>query len=104
MQKTLNKIISYAASIAEPDKIILFGSMATGNVNNFSDVDLLIISNNTSAKKEITSLIENYTNELSLKTDVLFYSEKEIQKEISTPDSFVAGILKAGKIVFSKCD
>ena len=47
MKRTLAKIIDYAVRVAVPERIILFGSMVNGNANVFSDVDLLIISENT---------------------------------------------------------
>jgi len=73
MKMTLQKIIDYAVEIAEPEIIILFGSMANGMINSFSDVDLLIISENTWMKKDIIAKIVSYSSELSLKIDVLIY-------------------------------
>lgn len=100
MTKTLEKIIAYAAMVAEPEMIILFGSMADNKANIFSDVDLLIITSKTE-KRYVTSMIESFSKELSLKTDVLIYSKAEIEKEVLVPNSFLTGIVKAGKVVWS---
>ncbi len=100
MKRTLSKIIDYAAKVTEPERIILFGSMPNGSANVFSDIDLLIVLKNTLAKKDIAAKIANYTRELSLKADVLVYSESEIENESHKANSFVAAILKSGKIVF----
>jgi predicted nucleotidyltransferase len=100
MNKTLTKIVDYAVRIADPEKIILFGSMANGNSNHFSDIDLLIISENSFTKKEITAKIESFTKELSLKADILFYSGSEIEDELRRNNSFVNAIFKSGKIVY----
>jgi len=101
MTKTLEKIIAYAAMVAEPEKIILFGSMADNKANIFSDVDLLIITSDKTDKRHVSSMIESFSKELSLKTDVLIYSKAEIEKEVLVPNSFLAGIVKAGKAVWS---
>ncbi len=100
MKRTLDKIIDYAIEITEPEMIILFGSMADEMTNVFSDVDLLIVSENTLIKKDITAKIVSYSSELSLKTDVLIYSRSEIEGESQTPNSFIAAIIKSGKVVY----
>lgn len=100
MNRTISKIIDYAARVAEPEKIILFGSLANGRDNAFSDVDLLIVSENSSMKNDIIAMIKSYSRELSLKADVLVYSESEIEKIRHTTNSIVTAILTSGKIVF----
>ena len=42
-QQTLDDIIRRIVEVAQPEKIILFGSAARGEMNRHSDVDLLII-------------------------------------------------------------
>lgn len=102
MKNTLGKIIDYAARIADPEEIILFGSMSTGKANLFSDVDLLIVSDNPAIKKDIAARIRSFSRELSLKSDVLIYSRLEIESETQKPNSFIAAIIKSGKIVYEK--
>ncbi len=102
MKNTLQKIIDYTIRVAEPDKIILFGSMASGKITAHSDVDLLIISENTHIKKDISKMIMTFCREFSLKTDVLIYSEAELALEQQRPYSFLGAILKDGKDVYTK--
>ena len=102
MQKTLNKIIDYAAAVSDADSIVLFGSMANGTDNIYSDIDLLIITGNAVMKRDIIALIKNFSAELSLKADVLVYSKLEIEKESETPYSFIRGILNSGRVVYGK--
>ena len=42
-QTILDNIISRIVDIADPERIILFGSAARGDMNRHSDVDLLIV-------------------------------------------------------------
>ena len=42
-QKTLDDIIRRVVEVAQPERIILFGSAARGDMTQNSDVDLLII-------------------------------------------------------------
>lgn len=102
MKRTLKKIIDYAVRVSEPEMIILFGSMANNNDNVFSDVDLLIITDNAFIKKDIIEMITSFASELSLKADVLIYSRSEIERESQKSNSFIASIIKSGKVVYKK--
>ncbi len=102
MKRTLKKIIDYAIGISEPEMIILFGSMATGKANVYSDVDLLIITDNIFIKKDIIAMVKSFSNELSLKADVLVYTRSEVEREVKEPNSFIAAIVKSGKVVYEK--
>ena len=104
LQSTLKKIINYAAFVADPEKIILFGSMATGNHNVYSDVDLLIITGSLIDKKDAVTKIKSYSNQCSLKTDVLIYSLSEVERELNVSNSFIGAVYKFGKIVYKKSD
>ena len=42
-QKILDQIVAQIVDVAQPEKIILFGSYARGDANEDSDFDLLII-------------------------------------------------------------
>jgi predicted nucleotidyltransferase len=48
-QSTLDEIIRRIVDVARPEKIILFGSAARGEMNRHSDVDLLIIKDGADA-------------------------------------------------------
>ena len=39
----LNEVVRRVLTVARPDRIILFGSAATGQMNKDSDIDLLIV-------------------------------------------------------------
>ncbi|VAW74761.1 hypothetical protein MNBD_GAMMA12-3795, partial [hydrothermal vent metagenome] len=99
MQATLNKIIAYSIAVSEPEKVILFGSMVTGKANRYSDVDLLLITASAPDKSYINDKIISYAHELSLKIDILIYSNAEIDVENARPNSFISAIIKSGKSV-----
>lgn len=102
MKRTIEEIVEYAASVADPEKIILFGSMAQERNNVYSDVDLLVVSENPEIKREVMAKIKSFSNQLSLKIDVLIYSRLEIEREYLKPNSFIAAVIKSGKVVYKK--
>ena len=48
-QETLDEVIRRIVEVAEPEKIILFGSAARGDMTRNSDLDLLIIKEGVDA-------------------------------------------------------
>lgn len=88
--------------VADPEKIILFGSMVNGNANPYSDVDLMIICKNLYHKGDISTKIRSFANELSLKIDLLIYEKEEFENELCKPNSFVEAVYRAGEIVYKK--
>lgn len=102
MKKVIQRIVSYAILVADPDKIILFGSMSDGTHNVYSDLDLLIISDNALFKKQIIEQIKHFANESAISADVLIYSNAAVEKDVKITNSFLAGVLKSGKIVYQK--
>jgi uncharacterized protein len=102
MKKTIDGIINFAVKIADPEMIILFGSMASGTVNASSDIDLLIVTEDQSMKRNIKDLVGIYAREHSLRADVLVYSKSEFELLSKTTNSFVYAVANHGKISYKK--
>jgi uncharacterized protein len=102
MQKTIGKIVDFVVGHIEPERVILFGSMATSKNNVNSDIDLLVIVNNAGALQGYPKLIEGYCKELSVSADVLIYSKSELERAMAKENSFIAAILKSGKIIYEQ--
>jgi predicted nucleotidyltransferase len=102
VKKTINKIINYAVEVAQPENIILFGSVAEGKNNVHSDVDLLIVTDNTYLKPYFVKQIKGFAREFSLAVDVLIHSRKELENASLNSSSFLGNIVKCGKIIYKK--
>lgn len=102
MRSTINKIVDYVIKIAEPEEIILFGSMANGTQNVYSDVDLLIITEELFADRQIADRVRQFAQELSLHADVLVQTKTSFQQACEIPDSFLSGIRYSGRILYKK--
>jgi predicted nucleotidyltransferase len=89
----LARIVSVLVNGYDPQKIILFGSLVSGDVHEFSDIDLIVVKE--SAKdfyerlKEVGLLVMPrvgaeimvYTpEEFELKKDTLFFKEEVFKK------------------------
>ena len=99
---TVKKIVDLAVQIADPDEVILFGSIANGTSNVYSDIDLLIIGDSGIRKKELANRIRYFAGEYALKADVLVCTPAEFEQEQKKVNSFISAIYKDGRIVYKK--
>ena len=84
----------------KPEKIILFGSTAQGKLTSDSDVDLLIIKENTPLYgadriRELSRMIER-----NIPVDFLVYRPEEFEKRLKMGDPFLKAVLKEGKVLY----
>jgi len=85
-----------------PEKIILFGSYARGEEDEYSDLDFVIIKN--TKKRFIERLIEVaklIDNELG-SVDIFVYTPEEFQKMVESGNPFIERVIKEGKIVYER--
>lgn len=104
MQIDLEKEIkSIAAQIIEkyrPEKIILFGSAVQGRMTVDSDVDLLIIKEDTPLYgadriRELSKMIDR-----NVPVDLLIYRPEEFEKRLKMGDPFLKAVLREGKVLY----
>jgi predicted nucleotidyltransferase len=98
LQKMLPAIIDKYA----PEKIILFGSLATGTVRESSDIDLVII------KKTTKRFLDRQLDVIRIAdpdvaTDFFVYTPEELAEGIKTsPHVFQKEIIAKGKVLYEK--
>ena len=82
MLETILKII---IKNAQPDKIILFGSMARGENKKDSDYDFLIIKNDIENERKLTSAVYRafYENKIPVPVDLIAVDTKRWEKNKS---------------------
>lgn len=83
------------------EKVILFGSLAGGQVGIKSDLDLLVIQNTdkTFLSRSMEMMLQLNP---SVAVDFLVYTPEEFAKMQEKPGSFIRDILKNGRIVYEK--
>ena len=97
----IESITEQLIRLYKPEKIILFGSLASGEIHAGSDIDLFIIKQNVpeigvNRVRQLEALIE-----YKLATDFIIYRPDEVERSLQMRDPFVEHILQAGKILYS---
>ena len=98
-QKEIEKIIGQIEDKYQPEKIILFGSYASGRPKKNSDVDLVVIKQTRERfVRRLMRMAEIVRS--SLGTEILVYTPKEWQDALREENYFIKEIAKNGKVVY----
>ncbi len=101
LEKELARIVKVLRTSYDPEKIISFGSFATGRTHEWSDLDIAVIKDTN--KQFIDRLIEVARQVKSeLATDFVVYTPKEFA-DMAKDNYFVREeILGKGKVIYDK--
>ena len=102
----LTEIVKRIVNEVSPEKIILFGSRAKKKAAKNSDIDLLIIeaapfNKDRSRIKEIGKL-EKAIGNIPIPTDLLVYSEDEIEKWKYSTNHIIFKAINEGKVLYAR--
>lgn len=99
----LQRILPIIMEKYQPEKIILFGSLATGEVHEWSDIDLAIIKETPS--HYFDRLLEfKRLLDANLATDVFIYGPHEFAAKVAENHYFfVDEIVGKGQVIYERC-
>lgn len=102
LQETLNHIVQTLVREYDPDKIILFGSMASGQVHEWSDPDLVIIKD-TPLPFVQRGVQVALLYHAKLGVDYLVYTPAELKQMIAEDNIFIVDeVVNRGKVVYER--
>ncbi|MFW6225189.1 MAG: nucleotidyltransferase domain-containing protein [Bacteroidota bacterium] len=98
----ISEIVNKIASGYNPDKIILFGSYATGNPNEDSDLDLFVIKDTDLPRPQRTVQVRKMIYGSMIPIDLIVYTPKEIDESKDNKFGFVNKVLNTGKTLYER--
>ena len=96
----LEEIIRRVVQVARPEKIILFGSAARGEMGPHSDVDLLVIKKGEFHQGCLTGEIYMSLHGVGQAVDVIVVTPEQVEKYRNTHCLVIAPALREGKEVY----
>ncbi|MGE5391814.1 MAG: nucleotidyltransferase domain-containing protein [Deltaproteobacteria bacterium] len=94
-----NRIIEVLIKEYQPDKVVLFGSLAAGQVTEWSDIDLLVVKDTTKSFYERLEEVIEITQPM-IGADIIVYTPEEIKQMEESSLFLVEEVLKKGRIVY----
>lgn len=86
----------------DPEKIILFGSMARGDFNHYSDFDIVVIKKtDTPFLKRLIEVVDLVREEL-FPIDIFVYTPREFEQMREEENPFIEKVLESGRVIYEK--
>ncbi len=99
--EVLREIVRRIVEAAHPEKIILFGSAARGEMGPNSDVDLLVIKSGEYNSSRLLGDIYMHLHGVGQAVDVILATPEQVERYRNTHCLVIAPALREGKEVYS---
>ena len=98
-QETLREIVRRIVDAVAPEKIILFGSAARGEMGPDSDVDLLVVKSGVD-RQETARRVRHSLLDIGVAKDVIVVTPDDLARCGHDRDSVISSALSGGQVVF----
>ena len=96
---TLDDIVRRVVEIARPERIILFGSAARGEMTRHSDVDLLVVKDGADAL-DLMGQIYLSLRGVGAPVDVIVISPRDLERYRNSHALVIKPALREGKVIY----
>ena len=95
----LNEIVRRIVEVARPERIILYGSAARGEMDPHSDVDLMVVKEGVH-RRDTAALILDEMSGVGAAVDVVVVTPEDIERYGNSHALVIKPALREGKVVF----
>ena len=100
-QTLISEIVRRILSVAQPDKIILFGSAATGNMTRDSDIALLIVEPQINDRRDEYVRIRRSLGGMEYPFDIMFITTQWFEDSKDVVGGIAYPANKYGKVIYA---
>jgi len=97
----LDEIVRRIIEVAQPDRIILFGSAARGQMGPDSDIDLLVIKAGIASRRTLAQQIYLHLFGVPTPVDVIVVTPQDVERFRDRVGSIIGPALRDGKEVYA---
>lgn len=100
----LTRIVQVIAEVAQPERIILFGSRARGAARQDSDYDLLVVVRGAPNERQVSRRIYRtlLAHEVNAAVDVIVVQAEKLEQHRDSPYYVYRQALREGKIAYEQ--
>ncbi len=104
IERTIQQIVRRLVEGYQPQQIILFGSMAYGDPDEDSDIDLLIVKETTETPLERRTRVRQlvFDPERRIPFSSLVLTPEELARRLALGDPFYQEIVRQGKVLYAR--
>ena len=98
-QKTLDDIIRRVVEVAEPERVILFGSVVRGEMNRYSDVDLLVVKDAPDLRR-LTAKVYRRLYGVGAAVDIVMVTPQDVERYKDSHALIIKPALREGTVMY----
>ncbi|MDI9583518.1 MAG: nucleotidyltransferase domain-containing protein [Acidobacteriota bacterium] len=98
----LDEIVRRIVEVADPDRIILFGSRARGDAREDSDYDVLVVADCDLPQYARTVPIYRATSRITEPVDIVWWTPEEIDEWRNVHSFFVTRAVREGQVLYER--
>jgi len=98
-EERIREIVGRIVEVAQPEKIILFGSAARGELGPNSDVDVMVVKSGVHRRKLAGDIYMNLFG-VGQAVDVVVVAPEDIERYGKCPALVIEPALREGKVVY----
>lgn len=102
MSESLKKALDIIIKTAQPEKVILFGSRASGNFTSQSDYDLIILKKGITHTRELAGTIYKNLNNIGAPIDLLVVDYDKFNQLKNDPYLVYYEAEKNGTVIYEQ--
>ncbi len=99
-ESVLSEVVRRVLAVAQPDRIILFGSAATGQMATDSDIDILIVEPSAKNRHEESVAITDAIGDVRFAVDVKIISSAQFEATKNIIGGIAYPAHKYGRILY----
>jgi len=101
-EEDLQEVVRRIVKTFDPERIVLFGSYASGEPTPDSDIDLLIVMENGERPAQRSARIARVLLDVPFPIDILVRTPEDLQHRLSIGDYFIQEILEQGQVLYER--
>ena len=96
----LKKLVDRILTVAKPERIILFGSGATGRMTRDSDLDLLVIERGFKSQREERTRLRKALGDVGIPVDVFAMTPERFEETKGVIGGLAYPANKYGRVIY----
>ena len=97
---TLQEAVERIIAVAQPSRVILFGSYGRGDPDGNSDLDLMVIERRLDNRGEEMIRLRKAVGHIGIGVDILVYSEAEYEPRSQVPGTVLYWARREGRSLY----
>jgi predicted nucleotidyltransferase len=97
----LAELVRRIVAVAQPDRIVLFGSGARGEMRPDSDLDVLVVKSGVEHRRRLAQAIYMNLSGVGVGVDVIVLTPEDIEAQRGSVGSIVGPALEEGRVIYA---